>query len=113
MTKTLGATLIRLYSETAGMFFPISAEDQPKLAEDLGADPFVGNALNSFTCSMYHSYGMWLAPLTAALAMLRYCHFKHVRPIPIGDDVGREGIGTSEDGGVGEGDSTASVGDNN
>ena len=60
-----------------GWFLPIPAENQPGLIADLEADPFVGHALSSATCELYHRYGMFLAPLTAALTIIEYCQFGH------------------------------------
>ena len=44
------------------MFLPIPAENQPGLIADLEGDPFVGQALSSATCELYHRYDMFLAP---------------------------------------------------
>ena len=38
------------------MFLPIPAENQPGLFADLEGDPFVGHALSSATCQLYHRY---------------------------------------------------------
>jgi len=79
MTKTLGQAALQLYSGVASMFLPIPPQNQPKLVADLEADPFVGHALSSATCELYHRYGMYLAPLTAALTTAKYCHFGHTQ----------------------------------
>ena len=55
------------------MFLPI--EKQPGLIADLKSDPFVRHVLSSATCELYHRYGMFLAPLTAALTALKHCQF--------------------------------------
>ena len=68
MTKTLGSAALKLYAGMASMFLPIPAENQPGLIADLEADPFVGHALSSTTCELYHRYGMFLAPLAAGHA---------------------------------------------
>ena len=70
MTKTLGSAALQLYAGVVSMFFPIPAENQPGLIADLEGDPFVGHALSSATCEQYHRYGMFLAPLTAALTTI-------------------------------------------
>ena len=49
-----GSTALQLYG-VASMFLPISAENQLMLIAD---DPFVGHALSSATCELYHRYGM-------------------------------------------------------
>eukprot|EP00061_Rhincodon_typus_P018089 g47112.t1 len=67
MTKTPGQAALQLYAVVAGMVLPIPPENQPKLVVDLEANPLVWHALSSATCVLYHRYGMYLAPLTAAL----------------------------------------------
>ena len=78
MTKTLGQSALHLYTGMASMFLPIPPENQPKLQADLEGDPFIGLALNSATCELYHRYGMYLAPLTAALTTARHCRFEQI-----------------------------------
>ena len=75
MTKTLGAAALQLYTSVASMLLPIPPEEQPVLLADLEADPFVEHAVSSATCEMYHRFGMYLAPVTAALTTLRHCRF--------------------------------------
>ena len=84
MTKTLGSAALLLYAGVASMFFPI--ENQSALVADLEDDPFVGHALSSATCELYHRYGMFLAPLTAALTTMRHYQFGHQCPPTINDD---------------------------
>jgi hypothetical protein len=78
MTKTLGTAAIKLYTMIASAYLPIS--DKSVLASDLESDPFVGHALNTSTCMLYHKYGMYLAPFTVALTTIRHCNFTQVRP---------------------------------
>ena len=85
MTKTLGSAALQLYAGVASMFFPI--ENQPALVADLEADPFVGHALSSATCELYHRYGMFLAPLTA----MKHCQFAHQCPQTINDEEPTDG----------------------
>ena len=77
MTKTLGSAALLLYAGVVFMFLPIPAENQPGLIADLEGDPFVGHALSSATCELYHRYGMFLAPLTTALTTIKDCQFGH------------------------------------
>ena len=98
MTKTLGSAALQLYAGIAAMFLPI--ENQRMLIADLEGDPFVGHALSSAICELYHRYGMFLAPLTAALISLKYCQFGHCCPVRVhdeGDEAGepRDGGGAS------------------
>ena len=84
MTKTLGSAVLQLHTVVASRFLPV--ENQPALVADLEADPFVGHALSSATCELYHRYGMFLAPLTAALTTMKHCQFGHQSPQTINDD---------------------------
>ena len=54
MTKTLGSAALQLYAGVVSMFLPIPAENQPGLIADLEGDPFVGHALSSAFCELYH-----------------------------------------------------------
>ena len=86
MTKTLGSAALHLYAGVAAMFLPI--ENQPGLIADLEGDPFVGHALSNATCELYHRYGMFLAPLTAALTTLKHFQFGHCCPVRVHDGGG-------------------------
>ena len=85
MTKTLGSAALQLYAGLVSMFLPIPAENQPGLIADLEGDPFVGHALSTAICELYHRYGMFLAPLTTALATIKRCQFGHRCPAVIND----------------------------
>lgn len=76
MTKTLGQAALQLYASAVSTFLPIPPENQPTLLADLEADPFVGHALSSAACELYHRYGMYLAPLTAALTTVKHCQIE-------------------------------------
>ena len=78
MTKTLGQSICSLYALAAGRYLPIPFESQDSLRSDLENDPFVGHALTTITCELYHKYGMYLAPITAALTTAKYCEFKQI-----------------------------------
>ena len=79
MTKTLGQSICSLYALVAGRYLPIPFESQDSLRSDLEKDPFVGHALTTITCELYHKYGMYLAPITAALTTAKYCEFKQIK----------------------------------
>ena len=107
MTKTLGAAALQLYTSVASMFLPIPPEEQPELLAELESDPFVEHAVSSATCEMYHRFGMYLAPVTAALTTLRHCRFGHGvhrdDTDVTSEDGGRsDNTGTECHGGVGE-----------
>lgn len=80
MTKTLGQAAIQLYAAAAGTVLPIPPTSQPALTAELEADPFVCHAVSALACELYHRYGMFLAPLTAALTTARHCQFGHGGP---------------------------------
>jgi len=73
MTKSLGASLLCLYASAAS----ILPECQLDVVVDLEEDPFVSSALSSACCELYFRYGMFLAPLTAALATTKHCEWGH------------------------------------
>ena len=75
MTKILGASALQMYALVAGTFLPIPPENRPQLVSDLGEDPFVEHALMTACCELYHRYGMYLAPLTAAMTTAKHCQF--------------------------------------
>ena len=100
MTKTLGAAALQLYTSVATMFLPIPPEEQPELLAELEADPFVEHAVSSATCEMYHRFGMYLAPVTAALTTLRHCWFGHGAHNMDDTDVTSEDGGRSDDTGT-------------
>jgi len=74
MTRTLRAAALQLYATLAETVLPI--ENKTALVTDLETDPFVGHALSSAACALYHHYGMYLAPLTIALTTAKHCHFE-------------------------------------
>ena len=75
MTKTLGASALQMYALAAGRFLPILPENRPQLVSDLEEDPFVEHALTTACCELYYRYGMYLAPLTAAMTTAKHCQF--------------------------------------
>lgn len=91
MTQTLGAAAVQLYATAAGAILPIPPENHPKLIADLEADPFISHALSTVACELYHRYGMYLAPLTAAVTTARYCSLERSHLRSIVDEDGRPG----------------------
>ena len=100
MTKTLGAAALQLYTSVASMLLPIPPEEQPELLSELESDPFFEHAVSSATCEMYHRFGMYLAPVTAALTTLRHCRFGHGAHNMDDTDVTSEDGGRSDDTGT-------------
>ena len=85
MKKTLGSAALHLYTCVASMFLPIPVKNQPRLIADLECDPFVGHALSTAVCELYHRFGMFLAPLTAMLTTMKHAQFGHQCPRTIND----------------------------
>lgn len=111
MTKTLGSAVLQIYTMTASRFLPIPADKQPLLAADLEADPFVGHALNTITCELYHRYGMYLAPVTAMLSTFKYCEHKFASTEDDGGTYHSNGGNTGHGGGAAKGGSDTREGD--
>ena len=61
MTKSLGKSIINLYSNIACSALGIG--NQQDLSNDLECDPFLNTALQRFTCGLYYRFGAFLAPI--------------------------------------------------
>ena len=65
MTKSLGHSILGLYTSIVSNFFPV--DSQEKLTEDLRNDPLITESLSSITAQLYFRYGSILAPLAATM----------------------------------------------
>ena len=65
MTKSLGKSIINLYSNLASRV--LSVGNQQELSTDLESDPFLNTALQRFTCDLYYRFGTMLAPLSVGI----------------------------------------------
>ena len=65
MTKSLGKSIINLYSNIACSVLSIS--NQQELSTDLESDPFLDTALQRFTCDLYYHFGALLAPVSVGI----------------------------------------------
>ena len=70
--KTLGSVALRLYTGLSSAFLTIPVKNQGLLLTDLEGDPFVGHALGSATCELYHRC-MFLALLISVLTTFKHC----------------------------------------
>lgn len=77
MSKSLGSSLLHLYTSMVSRILPIPTWRKPELVADLEQDPFVSSALQSACCELYYRYGMYLAPLTTALTTAKHCDWSH------------------------------------
>ena len=87
MSKSLGSSLLRLYASVASKLLPLPPSRQPELVADLEQDPFVSSALQSACCELYYRYGMYLAPLTAALTTAKHCDWSRVEDNGFNDNI--------------------------
>ena len=65
MTKSLGKSIINLYSNTACSVLGIG--NQQELSTDLESNPFLNTALQRFTCDLYYRFGALLAPVSVGI----------------------------------------------
>ena len=77
MVKSLGCSIINMYSMGACAVLGISNQDA--LREDLENDPFLNSALQRFTCELYYRFGSFLAPLSVGIIMSRHYLSEHYK----------------------------------
>ena len=65
MTKSLGKSVINLYSNIACSVLGVG--NQQELSDDLEFDPFLNTALQRLTCDLYYRFGALLAPASIAI----------------------------------------------
>ena len=65
MTKSLGKSVINLYSNLACSVMGVG--NQQYLCDDLECDPFLNTAMQRFTCDLYYRFGALLAPLSVGI----------------------------------------------
>ena len=59
MTKSLGKSIINLYSNVACSVLGIG--NQQDLSDDLERNPFLNTAMQKFTCDLHYRFGALLA----------------------------------------------------
>ena len=65
MTKSMGKSVINLYSNTACSLLGVG--NQQDLSTDLECDPFLNTAMRRFTCDLYYWFGTLLAPISVGI----------------------------------------------
>ena len=65
MTKSLGKSVINLYSNLACSVLGVG--NQQELSTDLECDPFLNTAMQRFTCDLYYRFGFLLAPVSIGI----------------------------------------------
>ena len=75
MVKSLGCSIINMYSMGACAVLGISNQDA--LSEDLESDHFLNSALQIFTCELCYRFGSFLAPLSVGIITSRHYLSEH------------------------------------
>ena len=65
MTKSLGKSVINLYSNVACSVLGVG--NQQELSDVLECDPFLNTAMQRFTCDLYYRFGALLAPVSVCI----------------------------------------------
>ena len=65
MTKSLGKSIINLYSNIACSVLGVG--NQQELSTDLECDHFLNTALQRFTCNLYYRFDTLLAPVSVGI----------------------------------------------
>ena len=65
MTKSLGKSVINLYSNIACSV--LGVRNQQELSTDLECDPFLNTAMQRFTCDLYYHFGALLASVSVGI----------------------------------------------
>ena len=71
MTKSLGKSVINLYSNVACSVLGVG--NQQDLSDDLECDPFLNTAMQRFTCDLYYRFGAFLAPVSVGIITGKRC----------------------------------------
>ena len=73
MAKSIGKSLISIYTKTLNHFFKV--KDVDYLSEDLTNDPIVSNTIGSISCELYYRFGNLLGPVAVALISANHIDF--------------------------------------
>ena len=65
MTKSLGKSVINLYSNIACSVLGVG--NQQELSTELECDPFFNTAMQRFTCDLHYRFGAMLAPISVGI----------------------------------------------
>ena len=65
MTKSLGKSVINLYSNFACSVLGVG--NQQELSTDLECDPVLNTTMQRFTCDLYYRFGDLLAPVSVGI----------------------------------------------
>ena len=65
MTKSLGKSVINLYSNVACSILGVGS--QQDLSDDSECDPILNTTMERFTCDLYYRFGAFLAPVSVGI----------------------------------------------
>ena len=65
MTKSLGKSIINLYSDLACSVLGIGSQQEQ--STDLESSRFLNTAMQRFTCNLYYRFGALLAPVSISI----------------------------------------------
>ena len=71
MTKSLGKSVINLYSNIACSILGVG--NQQDSSDDLECDPFLNTAMQRFTYDLYYCFGALLAPVSISTITGKHC----------------------------------------
>ena len=86
MTKSLGKSVINLYSNIACNVLGVA--NQQDLSDDLECDPFLNTAMQRFTCDLYYRFGALLAPVSVGIITGKHYAKNSVTKLNDGSDNG-------------------------
>eukprot|EP00745_Piridium_sociabile_P013607 TRINITY_DN20049_c2_g1_i4.p1 TRINITY_DN20049_c2_g1~~TRINITY_DN20049_c2_g1_i4.p1 ORF type:complete len:119 (+),score=12.83 TRINITY_DN20049_c2_g1_i4:71-427(+) len=75
MVKSLGHTVISIYTKVTKRFFHVDSEAD--LVYHLSHGPVLNKAMETLACDMYYCFGTMLAPLVAGLITCNHINFNH------------------------------------
>ena len=94
MVRSLGHTVIGIYSKVAARFLNVDSEAD--LAYDLSQDPVLSKTLETLACDVYYRFGALLAPLVTGLITFNHIKFpNHIEKD--GTETGDEPIDPTRD----------------
>ena len=70
MTKSLGKSVINLYSNLACSVLGVG--NQQELSTDLECDPFLNTAMQRFASNLYYQFGSLLAPISVGMITCKH-----------------------------------------
>ena len=101
MVKSLGQTVLSLYTKLVSQFLPVDSEQD--LIYDLSQDPVLTKSLEGLGCDLYYRFGGLLSPVVMGLITFNHVDFLSIKngrdKNHRADEEGGESVGTDEAGG--------------